>query len=122
MKANWILGPVMGVLLLGCGPMSSERGNGGKDPEEEKDKASGCWSTTVNMDPRGPRLVCWEIDINAFKVLPLPLPPPPPRLPNIPPTKSITSLLSWSSITISEEREDPVALFFSNMIKGDKSI
>ena len=36
MKANWILGPVMGMLLLGCGPMSSERGNRGKDPEERK--------------------------------------------------------------------------------------
>ena len=59
MKANWILGPVMGVLLLGCDPMSSERGNGGKDPEEVKVEVPQASATNLDgeVDERIQRLV-----------------------------------------------------------------
>ena len=59
MKANWILGPVMGVLLLSCGPMSSERGNGGKDPEEVKVEVPQAPATNLDgeVDERIQRLV-----------------------------------------------------------------
>lgn len=59
MKANWILGPVMGVLLLGCGPMSSERGIGGKDPEEVKVEVPQAPATNLDgeVDERIQRLV-----------------------------------------------------------------
>lgn len=59
MKANWILGPVMGVLLLGCGPLSTERGNGGKDPEEVKVEVPQASATNLDgeVDERIQRLV-----------------------------------------------------------------